>query len=162
MRAVRFWAVLVLTAGLCAAVPALAQFPASGTRNFTPPGGVPNYFSNEAGAPLGSGGIVHARPAPSAVAAAPSARVRVASAAHHHGSRHAAAKRGRHATRLAAARAKRRAVAAAAHRRTRTAARTSASRHAAAHARDKTEPVKDAARGHAAPAKEKHPAHRAG
>jgi len=52
--------------GLTITAPAIAVEPPPGTKNFTVPSGVPNYFSNEVGAPHGSGGIVRPAPATSA------------------------------------------------------------------------------------------------
>src|SRR5258708_1779207 len=87
--------VLVIVATFAAA-PAIAVEPPPGTKNFTVPSGVPNYFSNEVGAPHGSGGIVRPAPAPSAVAVAPSGRSRVAVVAPRRGARyHTAHSRGR-------------------------------------------------------------------
>src|SRR5258708_13528035 len=86
---------LILTVGM-AGSPAIAVEPPPGTKNFSVPSGVPNYFSNEVGAAQGSGGIVRSAPAPSAIAAAPSGRSRVAVVAPRRGGRyHAAYSRGR-------------------------------------------------------------------
>src|SRR5258707_15311238 len=87
--------VLALVATFAAA-PAIAVEPPPGTKNFSVPSGVPNYFSNEVGAPHGSGGIVRPAPAPSAIAAAPSGRSRGAVGAPRRGGRyHPADGRGR-------------------------------------------------------------------
>jgi hypothetical protein len=87
--------VLVIIATFAAA-PAIAVEPPPGTKNFSVPSGVPNYFSNEVGAAQGSGGIVRPAPAPSAVAVAPSGRSRVAVVTPRRGGRyHAAYSRGR-------------------------------------------------------------------
>ena len=100
----RFWQALVF-----AAVATAAAAQPIGTKNFTAPTGVPNYFSNEAGAPLGSGGIVHPRmPRVEIVEEAPSrSRARVASSSRRDTGRHVSARDKRRNTKLAAARKKR-------------------------------------------------------
>ena len=65
----------IVAAGLAiaaaAAVPSAVAEPPAGSRNFTPPAVVPNYFSNESGPVLGTPAVRPAEPAPAPAAAAP-------------------------------------------------------------------------------------------
>jgi hypothetical protein len=152
----RLWPALVLCTVL--AGPAFAE-PPGGTKNFVTPGAVPNYFSNEAGAPLGSGGIVHPHmPRPAVIEEEeeePPPRATVA-AAHHRSVHHfVSAKRKRHETRVASARDKHRGGRHAEGKRTRTAsAKSGSKRQAAGKAASRSRTIK-AAQGHSAPAKQK-------
>lgn len=135
----RLWPALVLAAAIVVAAPAVAQVPASGTKNFSVPGGVPNYFSNEAGAPLGSGGIVHPHTPQPSVAEEEQDRPsqRAVASNRYRAARHVAtAKRGRHGRRFAAAHSRHRATRFAAARKKAhrlAAARTGPNRQAAEH-----------------------------
>ena len=155
---------LFLAAGLAA----VAAAAAAQTKNFSPPSGVPNYFSNEAGAPLGSGGIVHPHMPRSAVVEEqdqPPARSRVAAAAHHRPVRHASAKRKRHETKFASSRSRHQAArhAEGKSRKTKTAAAKSRSeRRASAHGMQQSQAIKAAAQGRSAPAKPRQPARPSG
>ena len=84
-------------AGVLATSPAGAVEPPSGSRNFTAPGYVPNYFSNESG-PFHSGANARvAQPGVPPGFAAPAPRPGIAVAAHRHDrnhSGHAGAARG--------------------------------------------------------------------
>jgi hypothetical protein len=137
---------LILAAGIVAIATAAAAQPV-GTKNFTAPSGVPNYFSNEAGAPLGSGGIVHLRMPRAEVVEeeAPRARAKVASSSRRD-TRHHASRRDKHrATKLASARAKHRATKLAAEKARKAklaAAKKKAATRTAAKAPAKGEPVK--------------------
>jgi type IV secretory pathway VirB10-like protein len=153
---------LLLAAGLIA----LATAAAAQTKNFTAPGGVPNYFSNEAGAPLGSGGIVHPRmPRPEVVEEeAPRARAKVVSSSRRDTRRHVSLRDKRRAAKVAAARAKQRATKLAADkaRKAKLAAAKKAATRTAAEAPAKGEPVKGEpakadGQGRSAPAKPKQP-----
>lgn len=71
-------------AAAVATPPAGAVEPASGSRNFTAPGDVPNYFSNESG-PFHSGANAHVvQPDAAPRLAAPPSRRRLASTVHRH------------------------------------------------------------------------------
>lgn len=160
MRIVRLFA--VLTALALSASIAVAEPPA-GTKNFTAPSGVPNYFSNEAGAPMTQRGVIHhVAPEPALTAEPARGSTRVAAAHRHRGRHHVASRHGHRATKLAAAKGKHRAtkVASAKTRHTKTAtARSGSERHAAP---AKAKATKTAARVHTPPAKAKQPAHHAG
>src|SRR5437588_13092673 len=81
-----------------AGVPAVAVEAPPGSKNFSPPGYVPNYFSNESG-PFRGGASAGSAPSETApIVAAVGSRDRVAAASRRHGGRIAKA-RGR--TRLA-------------------------------------------------------------
>jgi len=153
---------------LAASLVAVATAAAAQTKNFVPPTGVPNYFSNEAGAPLGSGGIVHPHMPRSAVVEEqdqPAARSRVAAAAHHGPVHHASAKRKRHETKLASARGKRQAARHADNksRKAKTAAAKShAERRASARGTQQSQAIKAAVQGRSTPAKPKQPARHSG
>src|SRR5438105_14299890 len=99
---VRLWPALVVAAVMAGAAPASAQLPSSGAKNFNAPGGVPNYFSNEAGAPPGSDGIIrpHGAPPPLAEEEVPERSKPVA--ARPRPTRQAAAKSKRRTTKVAA------------------------------------------------------------
>lgn len=165
MRGLRL--LLVVLALVVGAAAAAAAEPPAGTKNFSAPSGVPNYFSNEAGAPMGHGGIVHpfAR-GQSFAAESPRAPARMA--ARRHSSRHHVASRGRHrATRLAAAKSRHRPakVAAAKAKPAKTAsARSGSERETAARAPAQAEaqPIKAAVPNRPAPAKAKPAPHHAG
>ena len=162
----RLWPIL---AACLAVASAAAAEPPAGTKNFAPPGGVPNYFSNEAGAPLGSGGIVRPHGSrPSIVGEEENQRPQRAIASNrHHSVRHAAARRDRHGSRHAAVKWKRRPTrfAAAKPKASRTAARSRSDHRAAnlqTHDRaKKSEPVK-AAQSKPTGTKPKQPAGHAG
>lgn len=159
---------LVLAAGFIAIATAAAAQPV-GTKNFTAPSGVPNYFSNEAGAPLGSGGIVHPRmPRVEVVEEeAPRARAKVASSSRrdtrHHASRRdkrratkIASARAKHRTRLAAEKARKAKLAAAKKKAaTRTAAKAPEKGKSAKGEPIRGEPAKPDGQGRSAPAKPK-------
>jgi hypothetical protein len=152
---------LILLGAILASAPAKAIDPPAGSKNFAVPSGVPNYFSNEAGAPPGSGGIV--RPSgrrPTIVEAEPPrARAKVASSKRRDTRRHASARDKRRASKLAAARAKQRNSKVAADRARTT--KVAAAKHPAARAPAKAKPVK-AAQSRSAPPKPKQPARHAG
>ena len=78
-----------------------------GSKNFTPPGYVPNYFSNESGPFQGGANTRNAQSETAPIVAAPGARGRVAASsrrnARHHGARLA---KGKARTRLAQGKAK--------------------------------------------------------
>jgi len=162
----RLWPVLVVCMAVASAA---AAEPPAGTKNFAPPSGVPNYFSNEAGAPLGSGGIVrpHA-PRPTIVDEDEDQRPQrvVASARHRDTRHHVSARDKRRAAKLAAARSKHRATKLAADKARKaklTAAKSAGANRTAAHTPAKAKPVEAAAQNRSAPAKPKQqPAHHAG
>ncbi|HVB16205.1 MAG TPA: hypothetical protein VNF04_06725 [Stellaceae bacterium] len=78
-------ALCVALALMLAASAAGAIEPPSGSTNFTPPGSVPDYFSNESGPFRGGAAARTARPVPApGVVAAPAPRRRVAVAVRHH------------------------------------------------------------------------------
>ena len=82
-----------------AGVPAGAVEAPPGSKNFTPPGDVPNYFSNESG-PFQGGANARSTPSDTApILAAPASRGRALAASRGNARRHAAHARGR--TRLA-------------------------------------------------------------
>jgi hypothetical protein len=137
-----------------ASVPAAAQAPAAGTKNFDPPNSVPNYFSNEAGPFRGGAGAetTYSSSGPAVVPSTPRERVAAAPgrSAPHHAARagrrvhlaHAHGRPSRHAarartakTRMAALRAGRTHAKAAASRRGSTkvaaAKRSAAKKHPA-------------------------------
>jgi hypothetical protein len=157
---------LILAAGIVAFATAAAAQPV-GTKNFTAPGGVPNYFSNEAGAPLGSGGIVHPRMPRAEVVEeeAPRARANVISSSRRDTRRHVSVRDKRRAAKVAAARAKHRSTKLAAEkaRKAKLAAAKKAATRTAAKAPEKGKTTKTDDQGRAAPAKPKQPpAHPAG
>ena len=99
---------LALAAALVLAAPASAVEPPPGTKNFTPPSSVPNYFSNESG-PFGGGGAIARSVPPGNIVpmiAAPAPRGRVTVAARSAGRRHLAHNaKAKRQTRLARGRA---------------------------------------------------------
>jgi len=94
--------VLALSAALAIAAvgtPANAVEAPPGSKNFTPPGDVPNYFSNESG-PFQGGANTRNAPSDTApIVAAPASRGRALAASRRNSRHHAALARGR--TRLA-------------------------------------------------------------
>jgi hypothetical protein len=150
---------LILLAALLASAPAKAIDPPPGSKNFSVPRDVPNYFSNEAGAPPGSGGIVRPSGSRPAIVEAepPRARAKVATNKRRDTRRHASARDKRRAAKLAAARAKQRAtkLAAAKARKTKAAAaKSAATKQTTARAPAKAKPI-EAAQGRSTPAKPK-------
>ena len=75
-------ALCVALAVMLAAPAAGAIEPPSGSKNFTPPGSVPDYFSNESGPFRGAGGAVAAPPSAAPVVAAPAPHPAVAARRH--------------------------------------------------------------------------------
>jgi len=99
-------AVCVALFAAAAGMPAGAVEAPPGSANFTPPGSVPNYFSNESGPFQGGAAARPAQPGAGPVFTAPAPRRRIAAAPRRdgrHHARYAAPARGR--ARLARARA---------------------------------------------------------
>ncbi len=94
LRPLALAACVTLAAGLAGA-PADAVEAPPGSKNFTPPGYVPNYFSNESGSFRGGASVGAAQPGagPAVEASAPRRRVAAASRRHprHHAGRAATA-----------------------------------------------------------------------
>ncbi len=87
------WLVVAMLVAVLAGAPAYAaEPPQTGTKNFTPPGYVPNYFSNES-APLRDRASVQTAPSPARpVAAGPVPRSQQTTSSRHHRTRVASAR----------------------------------------------------------------------
>jgi hypothetical protein len=75
-----------------AGAPANAVEAPPGSKNFSPPGYVPNYFSNESGPFQGGANTRNAQSETAPIVAAPGSRSKVASASRRHGARIAKAR----------------------------------------------------------------------
>jgi hypothetical protein len=94
LRALRL-ALAVALAAAVAGEPAAAVEAPPGSKNFSPPGYVPNYFSNESGPFQGGATVRDARPDTAPIVAAPAARGRVLATSRRNGRYYVARARGR-------------------------------------------------------------------
>jgi hypothetical protein len=92
---------MCLMLGLAAAETSYAIEPPPGSRNFTPPGFVPNYFSNEAAPFHGGAGARLVQPGADQFNAAPASGGRAAAASRRHGPQGYAADRAKQRGKLA-------------------------------------------------------------